>query len=412
MNQVAYETHATELPKILVVDDDDDIRSELTELLIDEDFDVVSARDAEEAMSAIAADIDVGVVLTDLRMPGDGGLELAARIQRDIAPTRPVAVVVITGHGGMDEVVEALGKKVVDFVTKPVTINRTLTAVERALAAWEASRQELKADAEATGRIAAQGEEILDLNARLRDQNLRLRASVHTKAQFMRSMGHELHTPLHHIVGGLEVLSELLEPEPNSEVQQWLSTVTDAADQLGDHLGAILELAQVDTIGPRLAWSPTNTSELIASLARLYRDKAAMRQQTINVESCAPLIVRMDRGRTLQALGYLLENASKNAPERSVITLQCRQLDKDGECAYVQFVLSDCGPGMDEATLRYAQDPAKYIRSTTRSNESMGLGIYLARRNVDLQGGAMCFSNRAEGGVRVELTLPLTPPAT
>ena len=94
----------------------------LLDMFEDEGLDAVEASNAQHALDLLRDDKDIGIVFTDLRMPGMNGMELAAKIKQDYEKTRPVSVVVITGHGGMDEAVDALNIGVTDFVTKPFFI--------------------------------------------------------------------------------------------------------------------------------------------------------------------------------------------------------------------------------------------------------------------------------------------------
>ena len=80
---------------ILVVDDDDDVREMLAETLADFGYGVMQAASGEEALPMIGAERDIGVVLTDIRMPGMSGLELAEAVHRQRAD---IKVIVMSGY--------------------------------------------------------------------------------------------------------------------------------------------------------------------------------------------------------------------------------------------------------------------------------------------------------------------------
>lgn len=114
---------------VTLVDDDDDFRSALAERLKLDDLEVRDFASAELALKALSADY-AGVVVTDLRMPGMDGRGLLARVQA-FDPDLPV--VMMTGHGDIDDAVDALKNGAYDFVAKPLDFARLGETLRRAL---------------------------------------------------------------------------------------------------------------------------------------------------------------------------------------------------------------------------------------------------------------------------------------
>jgi DNA-binding NtrC family response regulator len=118
------------LSSVLIVDDEKHTRDGLRQALA-EDYDVSVAASAEEAFNQLEAQ-EFDVVLTDLRMPGKSGLKV---IDRALAlPSKP-AVIMMTAYGSIDSAVEAMKRGAVDFLTKPVNIERLEVLIQRALKA-------------------------------------------------------------------------------------------------------------------------------------------------------------------------------------------------------------------------------------------------------------------------------------
>jgi two-component system response regulator FixJ len=119
----------TDSRQVHVIDDDDDVRESLAFLLESAGFDVKSydsgVRFLEEATGA-----EVGCVVTDVRMPGLNGLELAARLK---ALDSTLPVIVITGHADVPLAVEAMKAGVQDFIEKPFDDVALISSVELAL---------------------------------------------------------------------------------------------------------------------------------------------------------------------------------------------------------------------------------------------------------------------------------------
>lgn len=116
------------IPTVLIVDDERHTREGLQQALED-NFDVSVAGSADEAFNQLAAQ-EFDVVVTDLRMPGKSGLKV---IDKALAmPNRP-AVLMMTAYGSIDTAVEAMRRGAVDFLTKPVNIERLEILINRAL---------------------------------------------------------------------------------------------------------------------------------------------------------------------------------------------------------------------------------------------------------------------------------------
>lgn len=116
--------------KILVVDDEADIRELIQEILTDEGYEVVAAASAAEARTA-NQDSSFDLVLLDIWMPETDGITLLKEWSEQAEPRCPV--VIMSGHGTVDTAVEATRLGAFDFVEKPLSIAKLLRTTERAL---------------------------------------------------------------------------------------------------------------------------------------------------------------------------------------------------------------------------------------------------------------------------------------
>ena len=116
------------VPSVLIVDDEKHTREGLQQALA-ENYDVSLAANADEAFNLMDAQ-SFDVIVTDLRMPGKSGLKV---IDKALAlPNRP-AVLMMTAYGNIETAVEAMKRGAVDFLTKPVNIERLEVLMQRAL---------------------------------------------------------------------------------------------------------------------------------------------------------------------------------------------------------------------------------------------------------------------------------------
>jgi FixJ family two-component response regulator len=116
---------ATERPLVLIVDDDEAVRSALQELMLSVGLDAVGFASARELLDTALPDRS-GCLVLDVRMPGTSGLDLQQQLASNI---RNKPIVFLTGHGDIPMTVQAMKAGAIDFLTKPVRDQTLLDAV-------------------------------------------------------------------------------------------------------------------------------------------------------------------------------------------------------------------------------------------------------------------------------------------
>jgi two-component system nitrogen regulation response regulator NtrX len=129
---------------ILLVDDERGILEQLGGILRDEGFAVTTVASGEEALDTVAREL-YDLVLLDVALPGMDGIEALRRMR---AAGHLMPVVMISGHSGAEQAVRALREGAIDFLDKPLALERVLVTVNNALAR-----------ARLTERLAAEREE-------------------------------------------------------------------------------------------------------------------------------------------------------------------------------------------------------------------------------------------------------------
>ena len=116
--------------KILVVDDEENIRKSLKMILEYEGYHFLEAADGESALSLIEETIDLDLILLDIKMPGPSGLDILAELKK-----RPYApeVIMISGQGTIQAAVEATKLGAFEFLEKPLHRDRVLLSIRNAL---------------------------------------------------------------------------------------------------------------------------------------------------------------------------------------------------------------------------------------------------------------------------------------
>jgi two-component system response regulator PilR (NtrC family) len=122
-------THTAPAPRLLVVDDEPDLRTLYELTLMREGYHVESAGSVEEAWQ-ILGEAHFDLLITDMRLPDGTGMDLLARLE---SAGRPEKAIVITAYGSPENAVEALKAGAYDYLTKPVDLRQFRTVVASAL---------------------------------------------------------------------------------------------------------------------------------------------------------------------------------------------------------------------------------------------------------------------------------------
>lgn len=115
-------------PRVLVVDDEETIRKLLKSRLEREGCEVTVATNVAEAKTQLSGTTEYGVIVTDLRMPGEDGFALTSWAKEK---SKQIQVIVITGHGEKEIAVKALREGASDYLEKPFDLDELTHAVKR-----------------------------------------------------------------------------------------------------------------------------------------------------------------------------------------------------------------------------------------------------------------------------------------
>ena len=114
--------------KVLIVDDDEDVREILAKTIRKEGFEVVVAENGQAGLEIFGRE-HPDILIADLRMPGMNGLELMHEV-RGLSVN--VQLIVVTGFGEFDTAISALHEGAMDYLQKPIDLELLIAALERA----------------------------------------------------------------------------------------------------------------------------------------------------------------------------------------------------------------------------------------------------------------------------------------
>ena len=152
------------MTKILIVDDEKNLRESLAELVESEGFSPLQAADGAEALAILRERTDVfDAVLLDLKMPRVDGLEFLKIVREENLSTAPI--IVISAFGDSTRMIEAMRRGAFDYITKPLDIEEILSVLNRAVEQSALSRNAEKPKTE----IFADDNEIIGNSRAMRD---------------------------------------------------------------------------------------------------------------------------------------------------------------------------------------------------------------------------------------------------
>ena len=235
--------------------------------------------------------------------------------------------------------------------------------------------------------------------------------TIEAKSAFLANLSHEVRTPFHGLMGMLSLLRETgLSPRQ----LDYLRTATESADHLLDVLNDILDMSQLETGRMTVNPAPLDLRGLLHDVDALMRPQATHKALALHVEMDPGLPERIvgDTTRIKQILVNLLSNAIKFS-DRGVVLLEVHSGADEHASAALQFVVTDTGVGMDEATRsQLFHRLGRADGSKSRTHPGTGLGLEISRSLARLMEGDITASSRPGEGSVFTFSLPLRVDAT
>lgn len=250
-------------------------------------------------------------------------------------------------------------------------------------------------DVDALRALAAQAA-IAIVNARLFQQN-----------DFVSEMVHELRTPLAALKASTTLL---LRPElPEKRRTEILLIMQDETDRLARLATDFLDLAKLESGRTTLESNSFALVELINEGVNIVRSQADERGISFSVSGDAALLVRGDRNKTKQVLLNLLTNAIKYNRERGQVFITAApEHDPESDTLLVRIAVRDTGPGLSAESLARMFERFYRAAETSEGTQGTGLGLVIARKIVEAQGGEMGVESEPGEGTAFWFTMPVT----
>lgn len=237
-------------------------------------------------------------------------------------------------------------------------------------------------------------DEVARLGTTLNAMLERLTAAIERQREFTADASHELRTPLAILRAQVELLRDRA-AEP--ELRAALDSSLEEADRLGVLVEDLLVLARADAdrIDTTERVDLGDLAALVAGRFRVVADR-----EGLELRAHGAAVVRGDRRSLDRALSNLLDNAVRHTPPGGRVEIRTQA---DGSGARV--TVADTGPGVDPRIADRLFD--RFTRAdAARTRGGAGLGLAIVAAVVQAHGGSVTAHNPAEGGLRVEMSLP------
>ena len=283
------------------------------------------------------------------------------------------------------------------YLTAPVVRLRTAT---QQLAAGD-----LTARAEAPPK--RRRDEIAELVRDFNGMAARLEDLVNAQNRLLNDVSHELRSPL----ARLNVALGLARQRTGPEAQGALERIEREAERLNELIGRLLAIARLESGEEAMQRSAVNLGGMLHEICKDADFEAQSRNCRVKCVIADACVVMGHAGLLHSAMENVVRNATRYTREGTEVEIRLEKAqDAKGPEAVVR--VADSGPGVPEEALHklfrpfYRLDDAR-----NRQTGGVGLGLAITERTVRLHGGRVKAANRPEGGLIVEIRLPLAPVA-
>jgi signal transduction histidine kinase len=372
--------------KLLIVDDEADIREVMALALEDAGYHVETASDGAAGLR-LCGIVLPQIVVTDIRMPAMDGLALLNALKEQYPD---VEVIVMTAYGEMEQAIRALQLDASDFITKPVNADALTLALQRARDRFIA-RKKLK-------DYAALLEQEVEDQARLLHQDKML-----SLGRLAASVVHEINNPLSGILNYIRLMHRIISREAPDAAQRekfsrYLELVETETERCSQIVSGLLAFSRKS----EPAFTKVRIEEVIDRCVALSRHKLELQQIVLEtrVPKGLPLI-RGDMNQLQQCIINLVFNAIDAMPDGGTLTIGAHFSSEE---QFARITVSDTGPGVPASMMKDIFQP---FYTTKRDGQGVGLGLSTVSGIMDHHHGTLSVENAPAGGAVFTLTLPL-----
>ena len=379
--------------RVLIVDDEEDLRYVYTRQLRGDGYLLDTAVDGEEAIEKIRTN-EYAVILTDMRMPRKDGLAVIAAAREHLPDAE---IIVLTGHGSLENALQAFKSgNIFEYLLKPLDdIGVLNTVVARAM-----ERRNLRKHNRELFEQLQRAYEELRQKSEMLIQNEKMSAIGVLAA----GVAHELNNPLTAVVGFAQMIAEKLKASRPANwndteyerAQQALENLVQGAHRARDIVGSLLRFARATKPDARTLVDINQTLRD----AFVFTEHLLLRHGIALEKRLAPELppVWGNAARLQHVFTNLLINAQQATPSGGVVRVITERAE---EPKGVWVHIEDTGEGIPPDALEQIFEPFY-----TRKEHGTGLGLSIAKQIIEEHRGAIRVESELGKGARFSVFLP------
>ncbi len=363
------------MAKILIIDDEEDLRQGLGIILSDlEGYEVVLAENGRVGVELARSEMP-DLVLCDIRMPVLDGFGVLAELQQD-KETAAIPFIFLTARKDRNTARTGMGRGADDYITKPFERRELMAAIQARL-----NKREI---------ITSHYEEKLES----------LRGNI------LMALPHELRTPLASIVGYGDLLVQNADDFSSEEISEYAAAIVMAGQRLHHLLENYIIFAQLELMANDVTHYDQLRQVYQAQPDEIIRvvvqGKTAVNQRHVQLHlQAGSVTLPMSNDYFLKIIEELLDNACKFSPDDSTIEIYTAV----SETRY-SLKVENSGRGMTPEQIR---NIGLYMQFERRIYEQQGsgMGLVIVKRLVELHGGDISFASVPDEVTAITITIPL-----
>ncbi|MBU0664628.1 MAG: PAS domain S-box protein [Proteobacteria bacterium] len=246
-------------------------------------------------------------------------------------------------------------------------------------------------------------QKVRERTAEYEEQKIKAERANQIKSEFLANVTHELKTPLNAIIGFAEILQQEMLGPLNEEQKDLINDVVDSGRDLHEMVSGLLQVASLEKESAELRQQDFYPAQMLAAVVEHYLKKAEAKGLQIEVEVAAEISeIHGDEGKVRDVVMVLLSNAVKFSPAGETVRVIVRQ-----GADQVEICVVDTGPGIAREDQDRLFQPFTQLDSTfTKKHGGTGMGLYLARKLVEVHGGRIWVESAIGAGSKFCFTLP------